>query len=47
MEKSGKSCSFLTSKEISMELEHVKAHRTEKDKKETTQFVKFVTDGNE
>ena len=47
MEKSAKSCSFLTSKEISMEVEHVKAHRTGKDKKETTQFVKSVADGNE
>ena len=31
-----------------MEVEHVKAHRTEKDKKEMTQFERsFVTDGSE
>ena len=47
MEKSGKSCSFLTSKEILVEVVHAKAHRTEKDKKETTQFVKSVADGGE
>ena len=28
-------------------MEHVKAHRTDKDKKEMTHFEKFVTDGNE
>ena len=43
----GRVAAFLTSKGISMEVEHVKAHRTEKDKKETRKFVKFVTDGNE
>ena len=30
-----------------MEVEHVKAHRTKKDKKEMSQFEQFVTDGNE
>ena len=35
------------SKEIFLEVEHVKAHRTEKRKKEMTHFGKFVTDGNE
>ena len=30
-----------------MEVEHVKAHRTEKDKTYTSQFQKFVADGNE
>ena len=30
-----------------VEVEHVKAHRTEKDKKDMTHFEKFVTDGNE
>ena len=30
-----------------MEVEHVKAHRTEKDKKEMSHFEKFVTEGNE
>ena len=36
-----------TSKEILVEVEHVEAHRTEKDKKEMSQSEKFVTDGNE
>ena len=30
-----------------MEVEHVKAHRTKKDKKEMSQFEKFVADGND
>ena len=30
-----------------MEVEHVKAHRTKKDKKDMSLFEKFVTDGNE
>ena len=30
-----------------MEAEHVKAHRTRKDKKEMSHFEKFVTEGNE
>ena len=49
----------LHSKDILIEVEHVKAHRTEKEKQqmsllekfvtddEMTQFGKFVTDGNE
>ena len=37
----------LASKEISVEVEHVKAYRTKKDKKEMSQFEKFVADGNE
>ena len=36
-----------TSKEILVEVEHVKAHRTEKEKKEMAQFEKFVAGGNE
>ena len=35
------------SKVILVEVEHVKAHRTEKDKKKMSHFVKFVTEGNE
>ena len=35
------------SKEILVEVEHVEAHRTEKEKKEMTHFEKFVFDGNE
>ena len=45
--KFGKSFIFSTSKEILVEVEHVKAHRTKKDKKEMSQFEKFVADGNE
>ena len=30
-----------------MEVEQVKAHRTKKDKKDMSQFQKFVADGNE
>ena len=37
----------LSTKEILAEVEHVKAHRTEKDKKEVSHFEKLVTDGNE
>ena len=38
---------LLVSKEISVEVERVKAHRTEEDKKEMSHFEKFVTEGNE
>ena len=38
---------FLTSKETLVVVEHVKAHRTKKDKKEMSQFGKFVAEGNE
>ena len=37
----------LMSREILVEVEHVKAHRTKKDKNEMSHFEKFVTDGNE
>ena len=37
----------LTSREILIDVVHVEAHRTEKDKKEMTQFEKFVAEGNE
>ena len=30
-----------------MEVEHVKAHHTKKEKKEMSHFERFVTDGNE
>ena len=30
-----------------MEVEHVKAHRTKKEKKDMSHFEKFVTEGNE
>ena len=36
-----------TSKEKWVEVEHVKAHRTEKDKKEMSHMEKLITDGNE
>ena len=35
---------FLTSREIVVEVEHAKAHSTEKD---MSHFERFVTDGNE
>ena len=38
---------LLISKEMLVEIEHVEAHRTKKDKKEMSQFEKFVFDGNE
>ena len=38
---------FLVSKGISVEVEHVKANRTKIDKKDMSQFEKFVTKGNE
>ena len=38
---------LLTSKEMLVEVEHVKAHRTKKEKKEMSQFEKCVTEGNE
>ena len=37
----------LRSQENWVEVERVKAHRTKKDEEETSQFEKFVTDGNE
>ena len=37
---------LLTSKEMLVEVKHVKAHRTKKDKKEMSQFEKFVAEGN-
>ena len=37
----------LMSRGILEEVEHVKAHRTKKDKKEMSHFENFVTDGNE
>ena len=44
--KSGKNCTTL-SHEILVEVEHVKAHCTKKDKKYMSQFEKFVAEGNE
>ena len=38
---------LLSSKEVLVEVEHVKAHRTKKDKTEMSFFEKFVTEGNE
>ena len=38
---------LLTSKEILVEVEGVKAHRTKRDKKDISHFDEFVTDGNE
>ena len=36
----------LISREILVEVEHVKAHRTEEDKKDMSHFERLVTDGN-
>ena len=38
---------LLRSKEILVDVKHVKAHRTKKDKEEMSQFEKFVAEGNE
>ena len=37
----------LVARDIVVEVEHVKAHRTKKDKKDMTHLEKFVTEGNE
>ena len=37
----------LAARDIVVGVEHVKAHRTKKDKKEMSQIEKFVTEGNE
>ena len=37
----------LVKKGILVEVAHVKAHRTKKEKEKVTQFQRFVTDGNE
>ena len=38
---------YLAERSILVEVEHVKAHRTTKQKKEMSHFEKFVTEGNE
>ena len=38
---------LVAAREIVVEVEHVKAHRTKMDKKEMSHFDRFVTDGNE
>ena len=42
----GKNCTFQSQKKMLVEVEHVKAHRTKKDKKDMSHFGKFVTEGN-
>ena len=37
----------LAARDIVVEVEHVKAHRTKKEKTEMSHFEKFVTEGNE
>ena len=37
----------LAARDMAVEVEHVKAHRTKKDKTEISYFEKFVTEGNE
>ena len=36
----------LAARDIVVDVEHVKAHRTRKEKKEMSHFEKFVTEGN-
>ena len=45
--KSWEELHLLLSKEILVEVDHVKAHRTQKEKKEMSHFERFVTEGNE
>ena len=45
--KSGENCTYLAARDILVEVEHVKAHRTKKEKKDMSHFEKFVTKGNE
>ena len=45
--ESGKKMHVLMSREILVEVEHAKAHRSKKDKKEMSHFEKLVTKGNE
>ena len=42
----GKKLRVLKSREMLVVVEHVKAHRTKKDKNEMSQFEKFVAEGN-
>ena len=44
VKKLGRICFF---KGISVEVAHVKAHRTKKEKEEMTKIARFVTEGNE
>ena len=37
----------LAARDIVVKVEHVKAHRTKKEKKEMSHFEKFITEGNE
>ena len=37
----------LAARDITVEVEHAKSHRTKKEKKEMSHFEKFVTEGNE
>ena len=37
----------LAARDIVVEVEHVKAHRTKKEKEQMTQYERFVTEGNE
>ena len=37
----------FTTRNIAVEVEHVKAHRTKKEKREMSHFEKFVTEDNE
>ena len=45
--RSAKKRDTLAAGDILVEVEHVKAQRTQEDKKEVSHFEKFVTEGNE
>ena len=47
MDKIWEEWHYLRSKEILIEVEHVKAHRTEKERQHMSLFEKFITEGNE
>ena len=44
--KNGEELHELVKRGILVEVEHVKAHRTKKEKEKMTQLERFVTDGN-
>ena len=46
VETNGRNCKILRSKDFLIEVEHVKAHRTEKERQHMWLFEKFVTEGN-
>ena len=47
VKKCGRKLHGLAERSILVEVEHVKTHGTKKEKKNMSQFEKFVTEGNE